>query len=169
MKITSRPIFYAFATSAILLLSACSKREQTPEETETSRLQAESAHLEQLAEISKLYPNAKATASGLHYIVSKPGSGEGKPSKGDMVTAHYVGTLLDGQPFDSSRERGRPFSFPVGMGRVIAGWDEAFLDMKKGETRTLIIPSKLGYGAKGSGPIPPNSVLVFEVELLDFK
>ncbi len=113
------------------------------------------------------WPNAVTTASGLMYVVIKEGEGS-KPKPGTIVSAHYTGTLLDGKKFDSSIDRGKPFQFPVGKGRVIKGWDEAFIDMKKGEKRTLIIPSQLGYGERGGGPIPPNATLIFDVELVDF-
>jgi FKBP-type peptidyl-prolyl cis-trans isomerase len=118
--------------------------------------------------IEKKWPNAKTTPSGLRYVVLKEGEGK-TPTRGTMVTAHYTGMLLDGRKFDSSVDRGKPFRFPVGTGRVIKGWDEAFLSMKKGEKRILILPPELAYGARGAGNvIPPNATLVFEVELLDF-
>ncbi len=123
----------------------------------------------QMAMLKKRYPNHKESSTGLVYIVHQQGEGP-KPSPGTRVSAHYVGRLVNGKTFDSSRKRGRPFQFAVGRGRVIKGWDEAFLDMRKGEKRTLIIPPHLGYGARnvGGGLIPPNSILLFEVEMMDF-
>jgi peptidylprolyl isomerase len=126
------------------------------------------AQAEILNSISEKYPDAQETDSGLRYIVSEEGEGD-SPSKGDNITAHYTGTLLDGTKFDSSVDRGQPFQFAVGKGQVIQGWDEAFLSMKKGEKRTIILPPELGYGSRGAGGvIPPNSWLVFDVELIDF-
>ena len=118
--------------------------------------------------IKEKYPKAVTTDSGLMYEVIQEGSGTEKPSSGDNVSAHYTGMFMDGRKFDSSVDRGQPIQFPVGTGRVIKGWDEALLDMKKGEKRILIIPPDLAYGRNGRGPIPPNSTLVFEVELVDF-
>ena len=89
--------------------------------------------------------------------------------EGDNVNVHYTGLLETGSKFDSSHDRGQPFSFPLGQGRVIKGWDEAIALMSKGEKRTLVIPPELGYGSRAQGKIPPNSTLIFEVELIDFK
>ncbi len=106
---------------------------------------------------------------GLRIEVLKEGSGEGAKA-GDTITVHYTGTLTDGRKFDSSRDRGRPFSFELGAGRVIRGWDQGLLGMKIGEQRRLTIPPELGYGAAGAGStIPPNATLVFEVELLGIR
>lgn len=117
--------------------------------------------------IKEKYPNAIRTSSGLMYIILKEGNGA-TPTSGALVEAHYTGWLLDGTKFDSSVDRGKPLLFLVGRGEVIKGWDEAFLSMKKGEKRVLIIPPGLAYGDKGMGTIPPNATLIFEVELMYF-
>lgn len=99
----------------------------------------------------------------------KPGNGA-EAKSGNTVSVHYVGTLTDGSKFDSSRDRGRPFEFPLGGGRVIKGWDQGVAGMKVGEVRKLTIPPELGYGARGFPPvIPANATLVFEVELIDVR
>ncbi len=145
-----------------LMFASCEKKETTLEEKGGQVMSDEQA-------IKEMWPNAVKTASGLMYVVTKEGQGA-KPAKGNMVKAHYNGTLINGKKFDSSIDRGQPFEFRVGMHQVIAGWDEAFLDMKKGEKRTLIIPANLGYGDAGAPPvIPPKATLIFEVELIDFK
>jgi FKBP-type peptidyl-prolyl cis-trans isomerase len=114
------------------------------------------------------YGNAHVNPSGLRYIERAPGAGS-PPAIGSLVVAHYDGYLLDGTKFDSSRDRGEPYSFRVGTGAVIKGWDEAFLSMKPGEKRTLLIPWWLAYGEKGRGPIPPKATLRFEVELIAIR
>jgi len=120
--------------------------------------------------INQKWPDAQTTASGLKYVVTEAGDGGEKPSKGEVITAHYTGRLIDGSKFDSSVDRNEPFETAIGVGMVIAGWDEAFLDMTKGEKRTLIIPPELGYGERGYPPIiPQNATLIFDVELIDFK
>ncbi len=104
--------------------------------------------------------------AGLQIDEIKPGSGQAAKA-GERVTVHYVGTLTDGSKFDSSRDRGRGFTFKLGAGEVIQGWDQGVAGMLIGGVRKLTIPPELGYGARGFPPvIPPNSTLVFEVELL---
>jgi FKBP-type peptidyl-prolyl cis-trans isomerase len=106
------------------------------------------------------------TPSGLKYTVLKAGKGA-TPKPGQTVVVHYTGTLTNGKKFDSSRDKGQPFSFIVGQGQVIPGWDEALSTMKVGERRKLTISPKLGYSAAGAGGvIPPNATLIFDVELL---
>jgi peptidylprolyl isomerase len=113
------------------------------------------------------------TSSGLQMIDTKPGTGA-SPKQGQTAVVHYTGYLNDngnkGKKFDSSVDRGQPFEFPVGAGRVIKGWDEGVASMKIGGKRTLIVPPQLGYGAAGAGGvIPPNATLIFDVELLGVK
>ena len=106
---------------------------------------------------------------GLKYTDDQVGTGA-EATTGKTVSVHYTGWLLDGTKFDSSRDRNQPFSFPLGRGQVIKGWDEGVAGMKVGGKRTLVIPPDLGYGARGAGGvIPPNATLKFEVELLDVK
>ena len=106
------------------------------------------------------------TATGLGYVDLVEGTGA-RPKTGDSVSVHYTGWLKSGQKFDSSVDRGTPFEFPVGKGRVIKGWDEGVISMKVGGKRKLITPAHLGYGDRGAGGvIPPGATLIFEVELL---
>ncbi|HEY9691214.1 MAG TPA: FKBP-type peptidyl-prolyl cis-trans isomerase [Oculatellaceae cyanobacterium] len=110
--------------------------------------------------------NVVTTDSGLKYVQLKEGNGA-TPKTGQTVVVHYTGTLENGEKFDSSRDRNQPFSFKLGVGQVIKGWDEGLSTMKVGERRKLIIPPELGYGARGAGGvIPPNATLNFDVELL---
>lgn len=112
---------------------------------------------------------ASSTDSGLHYVITKKGNGP-RPNPGDSVYVHYTGTLLDGTKFDSSYDRNEPLAFPIGQGWVISGWDEGISLLNKGAKGTLYIPSSLAYGDRGAGAIiAPNSILVFEVELVDVK
>lgn len=107
---------------------------------------------------------------GILKTVTKLGDGFETPEKGDEVTAHYVGTLMDGTPFDSSRDRGTPFVFKIGMGQVIKGWDQGIATMRKGECATLVCAPDYAYGASGSPPkIPENATLKFDVELISWK
>lgn len=109
-----------------------------------------------------------STPSGLKYKFLELGTGK-QVSAGDMVTVHYTGTLPDGTKFDSSKDRNQPFSFKVGTGQVIAGWDEGFQLLKVGDKAILTIPADIGYGQRSMGKIPANSTLIFEVEVIDVK
>ena len=110
------------------------------------------------------------TASGLEYQIIKEGTGTAVAKAGDKVSVHYVGTLQDGTKFDSSVDRNQPFSFNLGAGQVIKGWDEGVAGMKIGEQRVLVIPGNLAYGAAGHPPtIPANATLTFTVALLSIN
>ncbi len=111
----------------------------------------------------------RATASDMEIVDIEVGSGD-EAVAGKVVAVHYTGTLTDGQKFDSSLDRGRPFEFPLGAGRVIKGWDQGVAGMKVGGKRKLTIEPELAYGSRGAGGvIPPNATLVFEIELLEVR
>ncbi|HZV01839.1 MAG TPA: FKBP-type peptidyl-prolyl cis-trans isomerase [Planctomycetota bacterium] len=115
--------------------------------------------------LTDLGPDAVTTPSGLRYKEFQVGAGP-SPKVGQIVVVHYHGRFPDGTVFDSSRQKGAPYKFPIGMGKVIKGWDEGILDMKVGGIRRFVVPPELAYGAQGSAPrIPPNATLVFDVEL----
>ncbi len=134
---------------------------------QSGQMKTDSAKIEEYLKSKKV--DAKTTESGVRYVVTKKGKGV-QPSPGDSVTVQYTGKLLDGTQFDSSYDRKEPFTFPIGQGMVIPGWDEGIALLNEGSKATLYIPSPLAYGAQGAGgAIPPNSVLVFDVELVDVK
>jgi FKBP-type peptidyl-prolyl cis-trans isomerase len=152
-----------------LLLAGCQQPESKPEPTPPTVTQEEPKVTESAAvqAARKLgTPTDQpvvTTASGLQCIDVKEGSGAAAQA-GDTVSVHYTGWLVEGAKFDSSLDRGQPFSFPLGAGRVIRGWDEGVAGMKSGGVRKLIIPSDLAYGPGGRPPvIPPNATLIFEV------
>lgn len=120
-------------------------------------------------EVFREYPTAATTRDGLKFVVRRPGKGP-KAQPGQEASVFYAGRLLDGSEFDSTYETGNPLKYTVGTGALIKGFDEAILDMRKGEKRTLIIPYWLGYGTKGLKPnVPPKATLIFEVELVDLQ
>ena len=119
--------------------------------------------------LNKLSEGFKETKSGLRYQIIQEGSGK-KAEAGKMVSVHYKGQLADGTVFDSSYKRNQPLDFQVGVGQVIAGWDEGIGLLKVGDKARFVIPSDLGYGSRGAGGvIPPDAILVFDVELMDVK
>ena len=153
----------ALGVATLLLLSACqctsgTKQVTTPQET-----------------VSLKDPSMQKTDSGLLYVIEQECTGP-QPRVGQKATVHYTGRLYNGEGkelgpiFDSSKRRNDPFVFTVGVGQVIKGWDEAVLDMKVGEKRSVVLAPDLAYGARGAGNvIPPNATLHFEIELLDVK
>lgn len=121
------------------------------------------------AELDKISAGFKESASGLRYQIIQKGNGK-KAEKGNMVSVHYKGQLADGTVFDSSYKRNAPIDFQVGVGQVIAGWDEGIMMLNVGDKARFVIPSDLGYGAAGAGGvIPPNANLIFDVELMNVK
>ncbi|WP_121665552.1 peptidylprolyl isomerase [Mesonia aquimarina] len=118
-------------------------------------------------EIKTLAEGYEKTDSGLRYKITETNEEGEKPNGGDQVKVHYTGMLANGEKFDSSYDRGKPLEFPVGVGKVIPGWDEGIRLLKTGEKARLIIPPYLGYGERGAGGvIPPNAILIFDVELV---
>lgn len=165
---------------AVLLtlgLFACGEREAVPEDAVEDSLAAETASTaapepasvasEYAAELGVDLDAMEVTESGLYVFDLREGEGE-EAVPGDAVVVHYTGWLPNGMKFDSSRDRAEPFTFVLGEGRVIPGWEEGVAGMKVGGQRRLVIPPHLGYGPIGAGDvIPPDATLVFDVELLE--
>lgn len=127
---------------------------------------AKASQAAQAEALASLTDGMEKTDSGLHYRMDVEGDGQ-SPKAGQTVSVHYKGSLADGTVFDDSISRGQPIEFPIGMGRVISGWDEGILLLKVGGKARLVIPSDLGYGEQGAGGvIPPNATLIFDVELV---
>lgn len=147
----AKPLFVVFiSTSLALLMSACSDQDQKDKETQIKEDKVSSE------------PTIHTTESGLKYEIITEGTGA-NPTAEDSVTVHYEGTLMDGTKFDSSYDRGETITFP--LNKVIKGWTEGVQLMKEGAKYKFTIPSELAYGEQGGGPIPPNSDLIFTVEL----
>ena len=129
----------------------------------------ENAKKQSEAEMEKAAAGFQKTDSGLRYQILEKGSGK-QAEKGKGVSVHYKGMLLDGTVFDSSYQRKQPIDFNLGVGQVIAGWDEGIQLLKVGDKARFVIPSDLAYGSQGAGGvIPPNAILIFDVELMDVK
>ena len=140
---------------------------RTFEGSREKRLAEEKAQRE--AALDKIAAGFESTDSGLRYQIIQKGSGA-KAEKGKTVSVHYKGQLPDGTVFDSSYKRNQPIDFPLGMGQVIAGWDEGISLLKVGDKARFVIPSNLGYGSRGAGGvIPPDATLIFDVELMNVK
>jgi FKBP-type peptidyl-prolyl cis-trans isomerase len=128
--------------------------------------QREKFNYDDLVYVEKTWPNAQKTNTGIRYVILQPGEGQ-PPKPGDMVHVLYVGTLLNGTPFDKNLDRNKPFSFRLGRGIVIVGWDQVIQLMKPGEKRIVIIPPELAYGSMGDPPkVPRDASLIFTIELL---
>ena len=120
--------------------------------------------------VDDMKKDMQVTSSGLYYKITKTNASGAAPKAGDNVSVHYAGKLIDGTEFDNSFKRNQPIEIPIGVGQVIKGWDEGILLLKEGEVATLLIPSELGYGARGAGGvIPANAWLVFDVELVEIQ
>ncbi len=155
----------ALTVLTALILTGCGKKEQTSGDVQVPQQPARS--VTGMPDIDRF--DLVVTESGLQYFDLAQGTGS-TPDKGQTAVVHYTGWLTDGNKFDSSIDRGQPFSFPVGERRVIRGWDEGVSQMKVGGKRILVIPPELGYGDRGAGSvIPPGATLVFEVELLEIR
>lgn len=140
---------------------------RTFEGSREKRILEEKAKME--AELDKIAAGFETTESGLRYQFILKGSGK-QATKGSKVAVHYKGQLIDGQEFDNSFKRKEPIEFTVGVGQVIEGWDEGIMLLHVGDKARFVIPSHLGYGARGAGGvIPPNATLIFDVELVDVK
>ena len=168
--------FFILMISVSLMVWGCGKKETSQtQKPATAQKEASTQPAEAQVGVAVEKPHQipedqfTTTPSGLKYADIVVGEGE-QPQKGDIVVVHYTGWLTDGKRFDSSVLRGKPFKFPLGMHRVIAGWDEGVASMRVGGVRQLIIPPELAYGSRGAGGvIPPNATLIFEVQMLGIE
>jgi FKBP-type peptidyl-prolyl cis-trans isomerase FkpA len=154
----------------VKVLSVLTSEEFQKEQSESGVKQkaVDAKTIEDFIAKNNLKGKAQKTASGLYYISQVEGTGA-NPAQGDVVKVHYTGKFLDGKEFDSSKTKQEPLELTIGAGMVIPGWEEGLMLMKKGGKGLLIIPSGLAYGPDAYGPIPGNSVLQFEMELVDFS
>ena len=154
------------ASAAMKAAEAASRLAEKQDELQAAR-QARLAEGQAYMHINALKPNVNVLESGLQFEILEEGDGKSPGPESNVIT-HYLGTFINGDVFDSSLERGKPAQFPVN--RVIKGWTEALQLMKEGDVWRLVIPPQLGYGERGAGDtVPPDTVLVFEVELIEVK
>jgi len=151
-----------------LLLVACSSSPKTDDSKKAPPATSSATTAPPSIAAGEPRPDMTRTESGLEYRDDLIGTGA-SPVDGRTVVVHYTGTFTDGKKFDSSYDHGHPYSFTIGRGKVIKGWDEGVSTMKVGGKRHLVIPPDLAYGPDGSDPIPPNCTLLFDVELLEVR
>ena len=151
----------------LLLVAACASVGHSQTRRRGARSKPVAARTAAKAKAPCASSEARTTASGLTYVITRHGTGQ-QVKAGDVVAVHYTGLLTNGTKFDSSVDRGEPIAFPLGAGRVIKGWDEGVALLRVGDQATLIIPPQLGYGSRGAGggAIPPDATLVFIVEVV---
>ena len=160
--LTAFILFFAFLT----IISACQEERVTPYDP-TAQAEADEKLIQEFMAKDTIMKNAVRTASGLYYAKRTPGSGA-QIKAGDKVKVHYIGKYLNGSTFESSYTGGNPFTITnVGSKQVIKGWDEGLQLMQEGETTRFYIPSGLAYGPSGSGKIPSNACLIFDITVLD--
>ena len=159
---------YAAICTAVILLSTITSIPVAQSQTKKSSPRPRTRTVKSLKPAVKNSPMT-STPSGLIYVVTRRSEGR-NPRPGETVIVNYTGLLTNGLKFDSSLDRGQPFKFKLGLGRVIKGWDEGIAKLRVGEQATLVIPSQLGYGPRGAGGvIPPDATLIFVVELVGIE
>lgn len=160
-----RPLALPLLLITLIAAAACEQSDRVDQSTlPPDRRVAERYHVSLDVDLTDM--DRRPTGLWVQDVVEGDGA---RADSGDIVTVHYVGRLPNGNTFDSSRERGEPFEVALGYGRVIDGWDQGIVGMHVGGQRRLVIPPAMGYGASGTGPIPGNATLVFDVELLDVE
>ena len=167
MKFSQVLIALVLFVPGTLAIAAHNQTEKRKPATVTQR-RTESKRRRARNVVVKVSPLAVTTSSGLTYVVTRRGQGR-LPRAGENVMVQYTGLLTSGSMFDSSLDKGQPYVFELGAGRVIKGWDEGIAKLRVGDQATFIIPPALGYGEKGRGPIPPNATLVFIIELVGIE
>lgn len=167
VNVSKRWLLVGLSALLVMALSGCGGQESQPQTTEPEATETEQPSVD---ESPTTPPATEEEATELKIEDKKKGTGA-EATAGKTVTVHYTGWLTDGTKFDSSKDSGQPYTFPLGQGQVIPGWDQGVQGMKVGGVRKLTIPPALGYGEQGAGGgvIPPNATLIFEVELLDVQ